>query len=58
MRVDVRLQIAEIRLEAVEIDDRDRRLDLAERAADLAAEQLECPLGSRADGGGAHGPER
>ena len=56
--VDVRLQIVEVGLEAVEIDDRHRRLDLAERTADLAAEQLERPVGSWADRGGAHGPER
>jgi hypothetical protein len=38
VRVDVRLQLGEVRFQAVEVDDRDRRLDLAQGTADLASE--------------------
>ena len=36
--VDIRLQIVEVGFEAIEIDHGDRRLDLAQRAADLPIE--------------------
>ena len=52
--VDIGLQIVEVGLEAIEIDHRHRRLDVAERTADLPFEQLERPVGPRADDGGSH----
>ena len=48
MLVAVGLQIAEIGLEPVEVDHRDRRLDLAHGAPHLRREQLERAIGSRA----------
>ena len=49
--VRVRLQILQVGLEAIEIDDRDGRLDLAQRAAHLRGEQLERAIGSGAHRG-------
>ncbi len=49
VRVDVRLQFPEVHVEAVEVDHGDRRLDLAERATDLALEQVERTLSARRD---------
>ncbi len=46
--VDVRLQILQIGLEAIEIDHRDGRLDLGQRAPDLRGEQFERAIGSGA----------
>ena len=43
--VRVRLEILQVGLEPVEVDDGDRRLDLAQRAADLRGEQLQRPIG-------------
>ena len=48
--VRVRLEAAQVGLEAIEIDDCDRRLDLGERSADLLLEQLECPIRAGSDG--------
>ena len=52
MRVGVGLKALEVRLQAVEIEDRDRRLDLIERPPDLSLEQLQRPICARAHGGG------
>ena len=46
VRVGVGLQPLQVRLEAVEVDHRHGRLDLAERPPDLRLEQLERPLRS------------
>jgi hypothetical protein len=44
MRVGVGLKTSEIRLQTVEVDNRDRRLDLAERPPDLRVEEFQRPL--------------
>ena len=51
--VRVRLQILQIRVQTVEIDHRDRRLDLAQRPPDLRREQLQRPIGCGAHRAGA-----
>ena len=43
MRVGVRLKTLEVRLETVEIENRNGRLDLAEWPPDLCLVQLQCP---------------
>ena len=52
VRVGVRLQVAQVGLEPIEVDHRDRRLDLAQRPPDLRLEQLERPVRSCAHSGG------
>ena len=49
--VRVRLEPPQVRLEAVEVDNRRRRFDFVERSPDLRLEQLERPLRSRPDVG-------
>src|SRR3954453_19898491 len=55
VRVDVGLQIGEVGLEAVDVDHRHGCLDVGQRAADLALEQLERALGTGRDLGRLHG---
>jgi hypothetical protein len=50
MSVRVGLEALKVRLQTVEIEDRDRRFDLVERPSDLPVQQLQCPPGTRARG--------
>ena len=50
--VGVGLQASQVRVQAVEVDHRDRRLDVPQGPADLLGQQVERPLGRRGLGSG------
>ena len=54
MRVGVRLKIGKVRLESVEVDHRDGRLDLGQRASELCFEERQRAVGASRDPGGRH----